>query len=58
MKSRHMNNISLLRRAVKNWRSEYVSQEVNRANQRAWLKAVAMLGDKWLLARPKRKEAA
>lgn len=28
----------------------YVSPEVNRANQRKWVAAVRMLGDKWLLA--------
>jgi hypothetical protein len=44
--------IAALRMAVRNWNSEYVSREVNKANRIAWLRAVAMLGDKWVLAQP------
>jgi hypothetical protein len=44
--------VAALRMAVRNWNSEYVSREVNKANRRAWLRAVAMLGDKWVLAQP------
>lgn len=50
-------DLTLLRRAVKNWTSEYVPREVNRANRLAWIKAVQALGDKWLLARPVKKES-
>lgn len=49
--------ITLLRRAVKNWNSEYADKELNRRNQQAWLRAVQRLGDKWLLAQPVKKEA-
>lgn len=50
-------NVRLLRRAVKNWTSDLVDRETNRRNQQAWLRAVQMLGDKWLLAKPIAKEA-
>ena len=29
---------------------DYVSREQNRHNQRAWVRSVRFLGDKWLLA--------
>jgi hypothetical protein len=29
---------------------------INRHNQRAWLRSVALLGDKWLLAKPAAKK--
>lgn len=45
-------SVSLLRRAVRLFNSEYVPREVNRANRIAWLRSVHMLGDKWLLAEP------
>lgn len=51
-------DISLLRQAVRIWRSEYATKEINRRNQVAWLRAVEKLGDKWLLARPVNKETA
>lgn len=50
--------IPMLRRAVRLFNSEYVSKEQNRANRIAWLRAVQMLGDKWLLAQPVSKESA
>jgi hypothetical protein len=33
--------------------SNLVPREINRANQRKWVRAVRELGDKWQLARPK-----
>lgn len=41
---------NLLRRAVRLWDTGDWKQD--RYNRRAWLRAVAYLGDKWLLARP------
>lgn len=32
------------------WNSPYVSQEINRANQRKWIRSVRILGNRWLLA--------
>jgi hypothetical protein len=29
----------------------YVSREINRANQRKWVRSVRFLGDNWLLAK-------
>jgi hypothetical protein len=49
-------DLTLLRRAVRLFNSEYVPREVNRANRIAWIRSVQMLGDKWLLARPIAKE--
>lgn len=40
----------LLRRARRLWGVDYVPREINRANQLKWARAVARLGDKWLLA--------
>ncbi len=45
-------NITLLRRARRHFNCEFVSRDINRANQRKWIKAIRMLGDKWLIARP------
>lgn len=41
----------LLRRARKLWNSPFVTPELNRRNQLHWARAVARLGDKWLLAK-------
>lgn len=45
-------SIARLRQAVRLFRSDYVSKEVNKANRRNWLRSVERLGDKWLLASP------
>ena len=50
--------ISLMRRAIRLYCSEYVSPEINRANRIAWLRAVERLGDRWLLAQPVQKQEA
>ena len=39
--------ITLRRHAIRNFSSPLVSKELNRANQRKWLRAVEYLGDKW-----------
>lgn len=41
----------LLRRARKLWNSPFASPALNRRNQLEWARAVARLGDKWLLAK-------
>lgn len=43
-------NIEQLKRVRRLYNVEYVPREINRANQRKWVAAVRMLGDKWLLA--------
>jgi len=43
-------NVRMLRHVRQMWNVDHVSQEINRANQRKWVKAVRLLGDKWLLA--------
>lgn len=53
-------NTHHLRRVRRMFNSEYVSREINRANQRAWVRSVRRLGNQWLLAQPvtlKRKTA-
>jgi hypothetical protein len=47
--------LSLAKRAVRLYSCDLVP---NRANQRAWLRAVQLLGDKWLLAKPQEKVSA
>lgn len=46
-----MTKTQLIKQALKLWNVKHVSRETNRANARKWLKAVEMLGDKWLLAK-------
>ena len=50
-------NIQLARRAVRLYSYKLAPLHINKANRRAWLRSVAMLGDKWLLAKPMQKEA-
>jgi hypothetical protein len=45
-------NTKMLKQARELWNVEDVSRETNRINQRKWIKAVRMLGDKWLLSKP------
>lgn len=42
----------LRQKARKNWNSDLVPAHINQANQRRWVRAVLMLGEKWLLAKP------
>jgi hypothetical protein len=44
-------NITMLRHVRQMWNVPHVSQDINRANQRKWVRAVRRLGDKWLLAK-------
>jgi len=44
-------NTTLLRRVRRHFCSDLVPREVNRRNQRAWVKAVRNLGHKWVLHR-------
>ena len=42
--------VNMLRHVRQMWNVPHVSQDINRANQRKWVRAVRRLGDKWLLA--------
>ena len=41
--------IELLKASRKLWNVQHVPRELNRINQRKWVQAVRMLGDKWVL---------
>lgn len=43
-------NVRMLRHVRQMWNVDHVSQETNRSNQRKWVRAIRLLGDKWLLA--------
>lgn len=47
-----MSRMQLMRRAVRLWKNPHVDRETTRHNQRAWLRSVERLGDRWLLAKP------
>lgn len=49
-------SIQLARRAIRLYSYDLAPKSVNRHNQRSWLRMVALLGDKWLLAKPVQKE--
>ena len=40
----------MLKRARTLFNVDYMPPEINRANQRKWVRSVRLLGDKWLLA--------
>lgn len=42
----------LLKASRRLWSVDYISREINRANQRKWAAAIRRLGNKWLLAQP------
>lgn len=44
----HHTNTELEERAKVLFNSEYISEEINKANQVKWVKAVEALGSKWL----------
>lgn len=46
----------MLRRARKNWSVADVPMQTNRSNMRKWVKAIRVLGDKWILASPVRRK--
>lgn len=49
-------NIQLARRAIKLYSCDLVPHSTNKHNRRAWLRSVALLGPRWLLAVPMKKE--
>ena len=49
-------NMQLARRAVRLYSYDLAPLHINKANRRAWLRSVLMLGDRWLLAKPVQKE--
>lgn len=50
-------NVLQLKRVRRLYNVDYIPRELNRSNQRKWVAAVRMLGDKWLLAQSvERKE--
>jgi len=52
-------NITMLKRVRELYNVDYLSYQENRANQRKWVKAIRMVGDKWLLKQKgKRNEDA
>jgi hypothetical protein len=43
-------NTKMLTKARQLFSVDYVPPEINRANQRKWIRSIRNLGDKWLLA--------
>ena len=43
--------MKLARQAIRLYSNPYAPKRINRHNQRAWLRSVQFLGDKWLLAK-------
>ena len=52
-----LSNLSLAKRAIRLYSNELVPKAVNRFNQRSWLRSVAWLGNKWILAIPVVRQA-
>jgi hypothetical protein len=46
----------VLIRVRKHFNSDLVPVSTNRHNARAWVRSIRMLGDKWLLAQPSKRE--
>ncbi len=44
-------NTRMLTRARELFSVDYMPQEINRANQRKWVRSIRVLGDKWVLAK-------
>ena len=44
-------NTKMLVKARQLFSVEYMPPEINRANQRKWIRSIRKLGDKWLLAK-------
>lgn len=42
-------DITYLRMARRLWNVDYLPYQENRANMRRWIKAIRVVGDKWLL---------
>jgi hypothetical protein len=45
-----------LRQAIRLWKTPGVPKHTQRHNQRAWLRMVNLLGEKWLVNRPRTKD--
>jgi hypothetical protein len=43
---------NLVRHAIRLYRNPLAPKHIQRHNQRAWLRSVRLLGDRWLLAKP------
>jgi hypothetical protein len=43
-------NTKMLTKARQLFSVDYMPKQINRANQRKWVRAIRMLGDKWLIA--------
>lgn len=50
------NNMQLARHAVKLYSCDLATLRTNKHNRRQWLRAVQMLGNRWLLAVPVKRE--
>jgi len=46
----------LIMRSQDLFNSEYVTSDVNSANQEKWVRAVQILGNRWLLAKTMKRE--
>lgn len=44
--------INMLTRVRRHYSNEFAPRSLNRHNQRAWIRAIRLLGDRWLLAAP------
>lgn len=44
-------NTRMLVKARELFSVDYIPQQINRANQRKWIRSIRLLGDKWLLAK-------
>ena len=42
-------NTEMLKHVRQLWNVPYAPAHINRANQRKWIRAVRMVGDKWLI---------
>ena len=47
-----MSRITLARRAVRLFNTDYVPLRTNKFNRRSWLRSIDFLGDRWKLANP------
>ncbi len=43
--------MKMIKRAIRLWRNPLAPKHIQRHNQRAWLRSVERLGDRWLLAK-------
>ena len=51
-----MSRIELARRAVRLYSAPWAPLSTNKYNRRAWLRSVEMLGSRWVLATPQKRE--